>query len=71
MPTVPVIAIVFPARTARAYPIFDSHGEPLLARRRPFDSVTVILMSFAMAVRLIAHEGSDKRRGASAPATRA
>jgi len=47
-PTDPVTAMMFPARTAREYPIFGSHFDPELAVIRPARSVTVMLMSLAM-----------------------
>jgi hypothetical protein len=42
IPTVPVTAIVLPARTAREYPMIGSHFEPELAVLFAPRSVTVI-----------------------------
>src|ERR1035437_5616376 len=41
IPTVPVTKIMFPFRTAREYPIFGSHVDPVEAVRAPFRSPIV------------------------------
>src|SRR5436305_2538254 len=70
-PTVPVTAMMFPARTAREYPIFGSHFDPELAVFRPARSLTLMWMSLLTMMSVLQYCANVEGQMVATPAGRA